>query len=327
MMEQTTSAPRPDLRERGGVFVVSKTQPAHCGPANQILSEDVQQWLRRGLGCIAGRREFLSNRYFAVDVRQLSDVVVGWRHFMGALERREAVACLYNLSGMLTPAACQAPGVRGAVTQLAEIMSVLSDESPEDLASGGRLNLVLNAICPVTGCRTTFFDFDAIAFVPQATDESDPLYDPLMAAPAPLVNVSSDIFGFSMFTWDHCRSRFDCEVRQLTAKERRYLFSVTTESWQKMAEQTITNYSRSVNQRLCPTRLAPDKESWIANHQDPAFAEMEKRSYVHEMPRQYTPRIVQIWQSYFEDGVPPRYKGVSIAGNAVPARCPAAVHL
>ena len=178
----------------------------------------------------------------------------------------------------------------------------------------------------MTGCRTTFFDFDAIAFVPQAADESDPLYDPLMAAPTPLVNVSSDIFGFSMFTWDHCRSRFDCEVRQLTAKERRYLFSVTMESWQKMAEQTITNYSRSVNQSLCPTHLAADKASWVANHQDPAFAELEKKPYAHEMPRQYTPRIVQIWQRYFEDGVLPRYKGVSMTGDAV-ARCPAAVPL
>ena len=326
-MEHRTSVPRSDSRDRGGVFVVSKTQPAHCGPANQILSEELQQWLRRGLRCIAGRREFLSNRYFAVDVRQLSDVVVGWRHFMGALERRDAVACLYSLSAITSSAAVNPAGVRGAITQLAEFMSVLSDESADDLVSGGRLNLVINAICPVTGCRTTFFDFDAIAFVPEAADESDPLYDPLMAAPTPLVNVSSDIYGFSMFTWDHCRSRFDCEVRQLTSKERRYLFSVTTESWQQMAEQTINNFSRAVNQSLCPTRLAPDKLSWIANHQDPAFAETEKRPYVHEMPNRYAPRIVQVWQGYFEDGILPRYKGVSTAGEATPARCPAAVHL
>jgi hypothetical protein len=284
-------------------------------------------WLRRGLGCIAGRREFLSNRYFAVDVRRLSDVVVGWRHFMGALERREAVACLYSLSALLAQECPKPTGVRAAVTQVAEIMSVLSDDSAEELVSGGRLNLVINAICPVTGCRTAFFDFDAIAFVPEAADESDPLYDPLMAAPTPLVNVSSDIFGFAMFTWDHCRSRFDCEVRQLTAKERRYLFSATTESWQRMAEQTITNFSRSVNQSLCPTSLAPDKESWIANHQDPAFAETEKKPYVHEMPCRYTPRIVEVWQSYFEDGVWPRYKGISMAGHDEPARCPVAVHL
>jgi hypothetical protein len=326
-MEYRTSAPRSEMRDRGGVFVVSKTPPAHCGPANQVLSEELQHWLRRGLGCIAGRREFLSNRYFAVDVHQLSDVVVGWRHFMGALERRDAVACLYSLSGIIPTTGGKPAGVREAVTQLAEVMSVLSDDSADDLASGGRLNLVINAICPVTGCRTTFFDFDAIAFVPEAADESDPLYDPLMAAPAPLVNVSSDIFGFSMFTWDHCRSRFDCEVRQLTAKERRYLFCATTDSWQKMAEQTITNFSRSVNQSLCPTRLAADKESWIANHQDPAFAEIEKKPYVHEMPCRYTPRIVDIWQRYFEDGVLPHYKGVSMAGNAVRARCPAEVHL
>jgi len=323
-MEHSTNPPHSDVRDRGGVYVISKTQPAHCGAASQILSEELQQWLRRGLGCIAGRREFLSNRYFAVEVRQLSDVVVGWRHFMGALERRDAIACLYSLAAMIP--ADSRTSARGAVGQLAQIMSVLSDDSPEDLAAGGRLNLVINAICPVTGCRTTFFDFDAIAFVPQAADEADPLYDPLMAAPAPLVNVSSDVFGFSMFTWDHCRSRFDCEVRQLTAKERRYLFAVTMESWQKMAEQTITNYSRSVNQQLCPTRLAPDRQSWIANHQDPAFAETEKRPYVHEMPRLYAPRIVQIWQGYFEDGVLPRYKGVSMAGDAA-ARCPAVAPL
>src|SRR5580692_3685292 len=117
MMEHSTSPSRSDLRERGGIFVVSKTQPAHCGPANQILSDELQQRLRRGLGCIAGRREFLSNRYFAVDVRQLSDVVVGWRHFMGALERRDAVACLYSLSAITSSCAIKPVGVRGAITR------------------------------------------------------------------------------------------------------------------------------------------------------------------------------------------------------------------
>ena len=105
------------------------------------------------------------------------------------------------------------------------------------------------------------------------------------------------------------------------------MFSVATDSWQRMAEQTITNFSRDVNQTLCPTQLASNKESWTANHQDPAFAELDKAQYVHEMPVKYAPRITHIWQRYFEDGTWPNYRSLSPPGEALPSRCPAAVHL
>lgn len=320
-----------DVHERDGIYTVTKTRPVRCGQANSILDERLKQWFRRCLGCVAGRREFLADRYFVVDVRQMSDVVVGWRHFISALDRREAVACLYviadGIPGVrdIDPEQTGRSGVHGAVTNLAEIMSVLSDESPEALTSGESLNSVINTTCPVTGCRTLFNDFDAVAFVPQAADKADPLYDPLMSAPEPMVNISSDIYGFAMFTWDNCRSRFDCEIAQLTVRERRYLFAQASEAWQRIAEQTINNYARAVDQSLCPKGLSADKRSWIANHRDPAFAEAAKAPYMHDMPALYAPKIVQVWQQYFERGVWPRYDGVAAPGQAVSAKCPRSV--
>jgi len=313
-------------------FVAPKNHQVHCGQASLIFTEDLQSWFRHSLGCVAGRREFAADRYFAVDVHSLSDIVVGWRRFLGALERREAIACMYIIRDPAEALATSnfgpaRTGVRSAVTALAEIMSTLSEEAPGVLVAGGALNFVINLVCPVTGCRTAFFDFDAVAFVPAAADCSDPLYDPLMAAPVPLVNITSDVYAFSMFTRDQALSRFDCEISQLTRRERRYVFEQACVAWQSMAEMTIRNYASRVDQNLCPTHLSEDRRTWIANHQDPAFAELEKRPFVHEMPVQYAFRIIAIWERYFELGAAPNYGDIACAGEKVRDQCPAGVQL
>ena len=313
-------------------FLPPRNHQIHCGQASAIFTEDLQAWFRHSLGCIAGRREFAADRYFAVDVHGLSDVVVGWRRFLGALERREAIACMYIIrdpAKALAGANVGAPttGVRSAITALAEIMSTLSEEAPGTLAAGGALNFVINLVCPVTACRTAFFDFDAVAFVPAAADCADPLYDPLMAAPVPLVNITSDVYGFSMFTRDQALSRFDCEISQLTRRERRYVFEQAGAAWQSMAEMTIRNYASRVDQSLCPTHLSEDRRTWVANHQDPAFAELEKRPFVHEMPVQYTFKIIAIWERYFERGTLPDYGAIAAAGEEVRSHCPVGAQL
>lgn len=313
-------------------FLPARGHQVQCGPARTILSEDLQQWFRQCLGCVAGRREFAADRYFAVNARNLSDIVVGWRRFLGALERRETIACLYVIRD---PAAALAAsdvivpsvGVRPAIGALAQLMSILSEHTPSTLVEGGALNFVINLKCPVTARLTPFFDFDAVAFVPEAEDSNDPLYDPLMSAPVPMVNVNSDIYAFSMFTRDQCLSRFECEVPQLTRRERRYVFGQACEAWQRMAEMTINNYAAKVDQRLCPTHLTEDKRAWVANHRDPAFAELEKRPFLHEMPVQYTAKIVSVWENYFEHGVMPQYKDIAAAGEDLPLHCPVGTQL
>jgi len=317
---------------RSRPFLPAKNHQVHCGQASSILSEDLQTWFRQSLGCVAGRREFAADRYFAVDVHSLSDVVIGWRRFLGALERRESIACVYVIrdpAKTLASGSVRAPlvGVRAAISALAEIMSTLSEEGPGELAAGGALNFVINLICPVTACRTAFFDFDAVAFVPGAENLSDPLYDPLMSAPVPLVNITSDIYAFSMFTRDQCISRLDCEITQLTRRERRYLFEQSSAAWQTMAEMTIRNYAAQVDQKRCPTHLTEDRRSWVANHRDPAFAELEKRPFLHEMPVQYTAKIVTTWNRYFDCGTWPSYGDISAAGDRVGAHCPVGVQL
>jgi hypothetical protein len=317
---------------RSRPFLPAKNHQVRCGQASSILGEDLQTWFRESLGCVAGRRELAADRYFAVEVNSLSDVVIGWRRFLAALEQREAIACMYVIRDPARTLAAQgakAPlvGVRPAISALAEIMSTLSEEAPGALVAGGALHFVINLVCPVTACRTAFFDFDAVAFVPGAENLSDPLYDPLMSAPVPLVNITSDIYAFSMFTRDQCLSRFDCEITQLTRRERRYLFEQSSAAWQSMAEMTIRNYAAQVDQSRCPTHLTEDRRSWVANHRDPAFAELEKRPFLHEMPVQYTVKIVDTWNSYFDLGTWPRYENIAAAGDQIPAQCPMAARL
>ena len=165
-----------------------------------------------------------------------------------------------------------------------------------------------------------------MAFAPGAADRLDPLYGPLMAAPVPMVNVSSDIYGFVMFTRDFCLGRHHCEINYLTRRERRARFDQAAAAWQRMAQRTITNYARAVDQQLCPTYLTDDRRSWIANHQAPAFAETEKKPYVHEMLVQYTERVIGIWGRFYNHGVFPQHEDVAHPGEFLGGGCPVAYH-
>jgi hypothetical protein len=261
-----------------------------------------------------------------------SDVVAGWRKFLRALEHRDTVACLYVVPEpheVLRHQGCgietdkedieddtSSTDVLSSISALAEIMCPLSDVPASHLVRGGALSLVLHLNCPVTGCRVAFCDFDGVAFVPSAVNEADPLYDPLMAAPPHMVNINSDVYAFAMFTRDHSLKHYGCEVHELTRRERRHLFGRSAEAWQRIAERTINNYAKLVNQSMCPTFLSHDRRFWTANHRDPAFAEHVKKPYVHEMPVVYTKKIVSVWEDYFERGVTPCCHGIATAGEA-----------
>jgi hypothetical protein len=325
-----TVGPAPHRRSTLPIdFIRPRRAPeVRCGQILDLVSEELKTWFTERIGCMAARREIAANRYFAVNVTRLSDVSAGWRHFIGALERRETVACLFviedpaSVAASLPAAPTLTEGVAPTLCAVAEIMSTLSDEPAASLINGGSLNFGISLPCPVTGCRTPFLDFDAVAFVPGAADRRDPLYDPLMCAPVPMVNVSSDIYGFAMFTRDFCLRRHECEVNYLTRRERRALFAQAATAWQRMAERTISNYASMVDQDLCPTFLTPDRRSWVANHRDPAFAELEKRPHQHEMPVQYTERVLKIWDAYFDLGTWPRYRDAAKPGESSHGGCP-----
>jgi hypothetical protein len=69
--------------------------------------------------------------------------------------------------------------------------------------------------------------------------------------------------------------------------------------WQKIAVKTLQNYIAITDTSICPTFRAEDHTRWMANHQDPAFAECKKELYSHEMPILYVPKIIDQWNNFF----------------------------
>ena len=277
----------------------------------------MKEWFGSGLGCTAGRREFSRNRYLIKIVHTPSEVKLAYEEFKQMLSDRTTVACLF-VSPISAEIDAKPTTVLEEIRRLADLMSAISPEcSPEELINGGNLNKKILLRCPVTDENVLFEDFDAVAFCPQSGDESDPLYDPMMAAPISTVNINSDIYAFSMFTRDMCIQRYSKEVFEISRDQRENLFALTAANWQRLAERTITNYVNMTNVTLCPAYLDEANEYWYANHQDPAFAETRKELYKHEMPVVYTSKIITAWKRYFEHGVVPNYAEVAEPGYFV----------
>lgn len=110
------------------------------------------------------------------------------------------------------------------IKYLAELFCVLNKSNPNDLVNGSSLNLHFKLRCPITNEIVEFGDFDSIAFCPQANNLDDPLYDPMVSAPYPCVNITSDIFVFSLFTSDMSLQNFGKNVYDLAYDERNQLF-------------------------------------------------------------------------------------------------------
>ncbi|MFD0389978.1 hypothetical protein ACFQ4K_22795 [Tistrella bauzanensis] len=252
------------------------------------------------LSCVAGRREFLRDRYFIAAVATPDDVRSAFTGFTQALETRRTVAGLFVATaedgGPLPPE----PAV-DAMRRMAGLMSVLTPTPASRLADGGQLNRRIRLRCPVTDRMLMFDDFDAVAFCPAAQNPADPLYDPMMAAPVVCANLNSDVYAFSMFTRDTCLQAHGVEVWDLPdAATRRQVFAHAAALWQRFAEKTIRNYIAITDTALCPTFMDGDHRHWYASHQDPAFAETRKELYRHDMPVLYTDRIIQRWIGLFD---------------------------
>lgn len=127
------------------------------------------------------------------------DVLNAYDNFVHMLENKNIVACLFIAP---LPDNSQQMQTENVIKYLAELFCILNESDPNNLVNGSSLNLYFKLKCPVTGEVVEFGDFDGIAFCPQANDIDDPLYDPMMSAPYPCANITSDIFVFSLFTND-----------------------------------------------------------------------------------------------------------------------------
>lgn len=271
----------------------------------------MEQWMRSCLGCVSGRREFSRGRYFICEIHTSLDALRLFEEFIEELKIGKSIACL-----MVSPSPKSlTTTVKDEIFRLANLMELLSKKSPEELINGGNLNNKFLLKCPVTGEMTIFDDFDAVAFCPESGNKSDPLYDPLMAAPISAINISSDIYALSVFAQDLSRQHYGRDVAELSASERSEFFERVVSYWQKVAVKTIENYIDITDVELCPTHLSNDKKHWFANHQDPAFAECKKELYSHEMPVVYAPRIIDEWRNFFDNGKAPIYSNMASAGS------------
>jgi hypothetical protein len=282
--------------------------------ADTEVLEEMARWLGSGLRCIAGRREYQKGRYLVRVVDEDNDILDLFSEFTRRLATQQSVGCLFVFN---EPAfyrngpAC----VEDAMMYLSERMAILSDVPATTLLNGGALNKRLTLPCPVTGSETEYDDFDAIAFCPQADDESDPLYDPLMAAPYLCVNITSDIFAFAMFAKDTSELHAGKPPHEIEDRaEAKSILTRCAEPWQRMAEKTIKNYAAITNTARCPVHLTEDRRNWVAFHKDPAFAETKKERYIHNMPLIYANDVVDAWTSYFDGGESPSLSQVSTAG-------------
>lgn len=275
------------------------------------LLDDMGRWFTACLGCLAGRREYQKKRYLVEVARTKEEVLSIYSNYVSRLRDRTAVACLF----VCPSDSSESKGVLPQITRLSTLFECLSATSAKDLLNGGALNINLKLVCPVTNVEVLFSDFDAVAFCPEADDPSDDLYDPLMSAPVPSVNLNSDLYSFAMFTRDMSLQKYRREVFDLSEVERLNLYGSVTSGWQKIAERTIEAYIELTDVRKCPVFMPSDKSHWFANHQDPAFAETSKDLYRHDMPVLYAPKIICQWEMFFQTGKMPVYDQIAEAGE------------
>lgn len=262
----------------------------------QVLNE-MLDWMKTRLPCVAGRREFNRGRYF-IRVANRRNVKQIFEEYKTELAKGRAVACLFVFND---PRFYDGAGnTSGAFHFLASEVAQLGNRSAHDLANGEALTNSISLRCPVTNQVTTFDDFECIAFCPQSSDKTDPLYDPLMATPYPCVNVSSDVYAFSRFVADSTMTALGKpahEEKDMNKLER--VLTKCVERWQRVATTTIQNYEAMTDTSLCPVHVTAEGTHWIAAHKDPAFAEQHKEVHAHELPVLYGHRIVERWMKYF----------------------------
>jgi hypothetical protein len=281
----------------------------------------VESWLRHDVGCVIGRLGFAKDRFMLATVTSYADFARFRAEFGEALAEGTVISCLI----LIEPDNPEL--TRMSIGDLVRHLDrTYFFDADARLSDGGRAvtyNLTYRMRCPVTGERTMFNDFDQVAFYPQAIDESDPLYDPSMYAPVVCVNITSDVYGFSVFTDDQRRRKNpDLPFAEMSRAERLDVYEAALTGFQRMAARTIANYAKTTNpQVLPPIEVTADGCHYIAQHDESAFVETAKSPFKAEMPALYVPRVLAQWEAYFERKVVPDMSviystSVSIPGTA-----------
>ncbi len=276
--------------------------PAAC-PFHQqrgiVPTEAFDRWLDTDLRCSAGKREFQLGRYTVAHVRN------GYQ-FLEALETFREGVDAHSKTGYMAIVPSEPGDFTDSVGELRRLGEIMVEAGFADSA-GALINSQTIAIpfeikCPVTG-QMTIYEFFPVAFCRHAAVVADPLYDPSLSTPFLAINTTSDAFAFGMLVKDLCQRHFHCEpyeVKDRADFER--LLHKCANAWQNMSANTIQGYNKIAANPERAVHLSPDRQGWIAPHNDPVFAEMTKEPHSHEMPVIYAQRLCEKWTAALFDG-------------------------
>ena len=255
-------------------------------------------WLENGLQCAAGKREFRLGRYFVSRFRSGFEFADALQAFRRAVAERSKTGFL-----AIFDHGVDCPSAEDELRLLAAAMREAGLGDGDALIAGKTLAHGINLTCPVTGRETTY-EFFSVAFCRNAANPDDPLYDPSLSAPFTAVNTTSDAFAFARLVHDHAirswgRPPYEMVHDRAAIEE---LFRKGIVAWQNMSITTIQNYGRVAVDPARAVHLTEDRRHWVAAHNDPVFAELEKCPHFHEMPITYAARLCAKWSAVLFDG-------------------------
>ncbi len=271
---------------------------ARC-PFHSLSPEVFDEWLERGLQCSAGKREFKLGRYFVARFRNGAD-------FTEALEQFRGEVADYKKTGFLALYVHDENRCRSAEDELWLLGEAMHEAGLADSAAavidGDTVDHAIELVCPVTGELTTY-EFFSVAFCRHAANPRDKLYDPSLSAPFTAINTTSDAFAFAMLVRDQSIRAWGCAPHEIESRDDvEALFRKCVTVWQNMSINTISSYSRVAVDPSRGVHLSEDRKRWIAPHNDPVFAELEKCPHFHEMPITYATRLCEKWSATLFDG-------------------------
>lgn len=274
-------------------------RPATNGevPASSSV-EGLTRWMSTELACIAGRRELAKGRYAIADLAE-EDVRAVMASFCEEVRQLRKVALICLIPRTPANMAPSTPSI-DVLRELSAVGASLSGQCAEALLNGAVLEMPLLLDCPVTGAPTTY-SFFGVAFCPQAANAGDALYDLPLAAPYPLINITSDAFSFAMFVRDMAIERHGLAPHQIGERQDRItLFADCVARWQRFSLHTLATFAERTEGTSCPVRVSDDGRSWQAAHNDPVFAETTKEAHTHEMPSIYAAGLAEQWSAVLD---------------------------
>ena len=264
-------------------------------PFSEASFED---WLNTDLRCSAGKREFQLGRYLVAHVRNGYQFARAFEDFKQDVESRAKTGFLAIVETKT--------GFCDAEAELRFLGQIVVDAGYADsagaLVAGETVAVPIEVICPVTGLWTSY-EFFPVAFCRHAARVLDPLYDPALSAPFLAINTTSDAYAFGMLVRDLSLRHFHCEPHEISGRhDFERLLERCASAWQNMSVNTIQSYGKISERPERAVHLSEDETYWMAPHQDPVFAELEKQPHSHEMPVLYARRLCRKWTATLYDG-------------------------